>query len=69
MPSPGHQTHPPQDRLSRISLNPFLLGSYGGFRAEGMAQVVEGLPSKLQALSSNPGTAKKKKKKNHMESL
>jgi hypothetical protein len=28
-----------------------------------MAQVVEGLPSKLQALSSNPGTAKKKKKK------
>jgi hypothetical protein len=31
--------------------------------AGGVAQVVERLPSKHKALSSNPSTAKKKKKK------
>jgi hypothetical protein len=31
-------------------------------RAGGVAQVVELLPSKCEALSSNPNTAKKKKK-------
>jgi hypothetical protein len=30
------------------------------FRAGGMAQAVERLPSKCKALSSNPSTAKKK---------
>jgi hypothetical protein len=30
--------------------------------ADGVAQVVEGLPSKCETLSSNPDTTKKKKK-------
>jgi hypothetical protein len=38
-------------------------------RAEGMAQVVKGLPSKCKALSSTPSTAKKQKQKNYNEML
>jgi ribosomal protein L32 len=34
--------------------------------ARGMVQVVECLPSKLKALSSNPGTIKERKKEKEM---
>jgi hypothetical protein len=38
--------------------------SYGSFRAKGVTRTVEHLPSKDEALSSNPSTTKKNKKKN-----
>jgi hypothetical protein len=36
-------------------------------RAGGMAQVVESLPSKFRAMSSNPSTTKKKKRINDLK--
>jgi hypothetical protein len=48
------QTGKKQDPISKI---------FKTKRAGGMVQVAECLPSKCEAVSSNPSTAKKKKKK------
>jgi hypothetical protein len=37
------------------------------FRADGMAQVVECLPSKHESLTSNPTAPRKKSSKNHIQ--
>jgi hypothetical protein len=50
----------PED-LASLSC-PELMSKKGNSRTEGITQVIESLASKCEALSSNPSTAKKKKK-------
>jgi hypothetical protein len=49
--------------LGKYFLRPYLEKTQDKKRADGVSQVVECLPSKHEALSSNPINTKKKKKK------